>query len=154
MSRAFIKEDAGDSDELPERPQSGSPNYVTPAGLGALRRKAAELKAASAGLARETPEARGLLRDLKYHEGRVASAILVDAAGRAPEEVRFGATVETLDAAGATRRFTIVGQDEADEAAGLLSWDSSLALAMMGAKVGDTVEALRVTAIRYPPKAS
>ena len=37
MSRAFIKEDAGDPDELPDRHQSASPNYVTPEGLAAFQ---------------------------------------------------------------------------------------------------------------------
>ena len=38
MSRAFVKEqDTEPLDELPERPQSPHPNYVTPAGLTALQ---------------------------------------------------------------------------------------------------------------------
>ena len=36
MSRAFVKEDAGDPDDLPERHQSAAPNYVTPEGLAPL----------------------------------------------------------------------------------------------------------------------
>ena len=38
MSRAFVKEqDSEPLDELPERPQSPHPNYVTAAGLAALQ---------------------------------------------------------------------------------------------------------------------
>src|SRR3546814_7399052 len=38
MSRAFVKEqDTEPLDELPERPQSPHPNYVTPSGLAALQ---------------------------------------------------------------------------------------------------------------------
>ena len=38
MSRAFVKEQEGDAivEDLPERPQSPHPNYVTPAGLAKL----------------------------------------------------------------------------------------------------------------------
>lgn len=45
MSRAFVKDDNEDlaGDELPERPVSSEPNYITPAGLAKLRRKVEEL---------------------------------------------------------------------------------------------------------------
>src|SRR5579871_3023512 len=47
MSRAFIKEDDANTsgEELPERPQSPHPNYVTPAGLAQLQAQLAELQA-------------------------------------------------------------------------------------------------------------
>lgn len=152
MSRAFVKEDAGD-DELPERPQSSSPNYVTPAGLDELRRRAAELKRRLAALAKDSREGRLAARDLRYIEGRLGSAILVDAKGRPGDEVRFGATVVLADPAGAQRTVRIVGQDEADETSGKLSWDCPLALAMMGAKPGAAIDhagqTLRVVSIAY-----
>lgn len=157
MSRAFVNENAGDSDELPERPQSASPNYVTPAGLDALRRKAVELKTALSSLPAEDRGRRELARDLKYYEGRIARAILVDTRGKPGDEVRFGATVRVADAKGRERAFTLVGQDEAEEAAGKISWDSSAALALLGKKVGEPVElpgqetadGARVAAISY-----
>ena len=45
MSRAFVKESDEDSAaaELPERPLSTAPNYVTPRGLEALRARLKEL---------------------------------------------------------------------------------------------------------------
>ena len=41
MSRAFVKDDNEDrpSEELPERPVSDEPNYVTPEGLRLLRER-------------------------------------------------------------------------------------------------------------------
>ena len=47
MSRAFVKEDDANTsgEELPERPQSPHPNYVTPAGLTLLQAQLAELQA-------------------------------------------------------------------------------------------------------------
>ena len=46
MSRAFVKEADGDvsAEELPERPQSPHPNYVTAAGLVALQAHLAKLQ--------------------------------------------------------------------------------------------------------------
>lgn len=149
MSRAFIREDAGD-DELPERPQSSSPNYVTKEGLDALRRRVSELKAALAA----APASKELRRELRYYEGRLARAILVDSSGRAADEARFGATVGLRDASGAGRTVSIVGQDEAEGAPGKISWDSALALALLGAKLGDWVETeqggVKVETISYP----
>ena len=155
MSRAFIKEDAGDPDDLPERHQSASPNYVTPEGLAALRQKAAELRSRLEPLAKDGREAREVKRDLRYYGGRVASAILVDPKNGPADDVRFGAVVELRGGDGKTRRVTIVGQDEADGAQDKIAWDSALALALMGAKKGDRIETeesgtLSVAAISYP----
>ncbi len=155
MSRAFIKEDAGDPDELPERHQSASLNYVTPEGLSALRRRAAELRSRLEPLARDGREAREVKRDLRYYDGRVASAILVDPKDGPADEVRFGAVVELRGGDGKTRRVSIVGQDEAEGAQDKIAWDSALALALMGAKKGDRIEtdesgALTTASILYP----
>lgn len=140
MSRAFIKEDAGDPDELPERPLPSSANYVTPAGLDALRRRAVELKAAAAALHSEDKRRRALERDLKYYEARIARAILVETAGRAGEEVRFGAAVRVVEEGGRESTYRIVGQDEAEEGGDKIAWDSSIALALIGGKVGSPVD--------------
>ena len=155
MSRAFIKEDAGDPDELPERHQSAAPNYMTPEGLAALRRQAVELRERLAALPKDGPAAREAKRDLRYYEGRVASAIPVDPRAGLAEEVRFGATVSLRGQDGQTLRRTIVGQDEAEGAPDKLAWDSALALALLGAKPGGRIETedfgmLTVEDIRYP----
>jgi transcription elongation GreA/GreB family factor len=66
--------------------------------------------------------------------------------------VGFGATV-TFALRGKTRTITIVGDDEADPANGLLAWSAPLARAMMGAEVGELVdfngedEAIEIVAI-------
>jgi len=49
MNRAFTKEDSGDEDDLPDRPQPAGPNYVTPRGRRLLEN---ELKALTAELAK------------------------------------------------------------------------------------------------------
>ncbi|OIQ90527.1 transcription elongation factor GreA [mine drainage metagenome] len=51
----------------------------------------------------------------------------------------FAATVTIADEDGSTARYRIVGVDEADAAAGCISWISPLAQALMRARVGDVV---------------
>ncbi|MBI5623349.1 MAG: GreA/GreB family elongation factor [Elusimicrobia bacterium] len=155
MSRAFIKEDAGDPDDLPERHQSTAPNYVTQEGLAALMRKAEALRSELDAADRESRRARELKRDLRYYEGRLGSAVPVDPKAVPTDEARFGAAVDLQGADGSVRTVSIVGQDEAEEGGGKLAWDSSLALALLGKRPGDRVEvedwgASIVKAVRYP----
>ena len=145
MSRAFVKEadDALQSDELPERPQSPHPNYVTPKGLEQLHARVHALQAERSQLAaQDDPMARTRLlevkRDLRYFQGRVERAILVDTAGQPKDEVHFGAEVEIEDGDGARTVYRIVGEDEADVNAGSISWASPLGKAMIGLKVGES----------------
>jgi transcription elongation GreA/GreB family factor len=145
MSRAFVKEadDNLPSDELPERPQSPHPNYVTPAGLAQLHARVHALQEERDRLAaQDDPMARTRLlevkRDLRYFQGRLERAILVDPAGQPKDEVRFGAEVEIEDGNGARTTYHIVGEDEADVGAGRISWASPLGKALIGLRAGDT----------------
>ncbi|HVA65563.1 MAG TPA: GreA/GreB family elongation factor [Elusimicrobiota bacterium] len=140
MSRAFTKEDESDFDELPDRYQSASPNYVTREGLAALRRREEELRQGLASLPKESPRAREARRDLRYFAGRIASAILVEPQAGLAREVRFGAAVDLRLKDGRARRVVIVGQDEAEGSKDKIAWDSVLATALIGAKEGDRVE--------------
>jgi transcription elongation factor GreB len=146
MSRAFVKEEneALTDEALPERPVSAEPNYVTPAGLGRLRAKVDELHAEHVRLKQaaedfDRPKLSQIERDLRYFQAKLDSAIPVNVAAQPYDEVRFGASVQAEDEGGATHSFTIVGEDEADVARGKVSWQSPLARALIGAKVGDTV---------------
>jgi transcription elongation factor GreB len=165
MSRGFVKEDdlehAGTN--LPERPVSPHPNYVTPAGLKQLQQTAEQLEHERAELAprKDDPAASQRLavvqRDLRYFEARLESAILVDPANQPADTALFGATVTVEDENGEEYVFTLVGEDEADIAAGKVSWVSPLARALIGHKVGDSVTWMRpagnlmleITAIDY-----
>ena len=145
MSRAFVKEadDNLPSDELPERPQSPHPNYVTARGLEQLHGKVHALQAERDRLAaQDDPMARTRLlevkRDLRYFQGRVERAILVDTSGQPKDEVHFGAEVEIEDQEGARTVYRIVGEDEADVNAGSISWASPLGKAMIGLSVGES----------------
>jgi transcription elongation factor GreB len=169
MSRAFVKEsDAGAPEQdLPERPVSEHPNYVTPAGLAELERRAGELEARRLELLARgddpmaAQELQHVDRDLRYYAARVESAIPVDPSGQPDDEVAFGAAV-TVTGEGGERTFTIVGEDEADLATLKVSYVSPLAEALIGARVGDRVVWLRpagdleltVTAIAYDGRAT
>ncbi|MGQ0750796.1 MAG: GreA/GreB family elongation factor [Betaproteobacteria bacterium] len=167
MSRAFVKESDEElaAGELPERPLSAHANYVTPAGLEQLHARVRELQemrerlnAQAASDPMGTQLVREVERDLRYFKAQLERAIVVDPAGQPDEEVHFGAAVAIVDAHGKAHRFSIVGDDEADVAAGRISWGSPLAKAMMGARVGDVVvwrrpageTEVEITGISYP----
>lgn len=147
MSRAFVKESDEESsaDELPERPLSAHPNYVTAQGLESLRARLKALQGERDRLAAAAePMAKQRLlevkRDIRYFGAQIERATVVDPAGQPRDEVHFGARVTISDEDGKTHEFHLVGDDEADVAAGRISWASPLATAMMGAKVGDVVK--------------
>jgi transcription elongation factor GreB len=147
MSRAFVKGDDSDlsGEEVPERPISPYPNYVTAEGMAQLRQRYEQLQSEhamlkSAAEAFDKPKLTAVDRDLRYFSQRLESAILVDQRKEPQDEVHFGATVQAQDAHGHTHRFKIVGEDEADVATGKVSWLSPLAKALMGARVGDAVK--------------
>ena len=111
MSRAFVKGDDSDlsGEEVPERPVSLQPNYVTPLGLAQLRDKYesliarhAQLKAAGEDF--DKPKLTEIERDLRYFSQRLDSAIPVDVSSEPQDEVHFGATVKTESAEGERTR--------------------------------------------------
>lgn len=128
MSRAFIKDnDDQATTELPERPQSPHPNFVTPGGLAQLKRQEAELEAQKKAINAEEDlldkeQIQVVERDLRYVQDRITKAVVVDLAAQPRDRVDFGAIVDTIDENDAKRHFQIVGEDEADPTAGKLSW--------------------------------
>ena len=149
MSRAFVKgsDDDLSAGEMPERPVPGHANYVTPQGMEMLRTRVRELadqheklKAVSADDSEAKRKLREVERDQRYFNAQLERAEVVDPAGHPPGEVRFGATVKVEAADGRVETFSIVGDDEADVAAGKISWGSPLARSLLGAKVGETVK--------------
>ena len=149
MSRAFVKESDDDltAGELPERPVPAHANYVTPLGMEQLRARVRELaerheqlKVLSQDDSEAKRQLREVERDQRYFNAQLERAEVVDPAGHPPGEVRFGATVKVEEADGHVETFHIVGDDEADVAAGKISWGSPLARSLIGAKVGETVK--------------
>lgn len=142
VSRAFIKEDAQHDDvqvvrraPLPE----GASNLVTERGLALLRAEEAEIRAALAQSEGDARRQLALETALDELLGRLMSAeVRVPGDG---VEVAFGHLVELEPVAGEGSAFsiTIVGVDEADPEAELVSYLAPLAQALIGRRVGDTV---------------
>ena len=136
MSVAFRRE--SDEEHLEpkfELPIPPGPNLVTERGRALIAGRIAALEAEIAAAAND--EARKpLQRDLRYWTARSLSAELAPVP--AGDKVEFGVTVTAL-VRGARKTFTLVGDDEADPAAGLLSFNAPLARAMLGAEPGEVL---------------
>lgn len=150
MSVAFRRE--SDDEHLEpkfELPIPPGPNLVTARGLALIGAKVAELESRLPALTEEDA-IKAARRDLRYWLTRQATAQPV--ARPDGSHVAFGCTV-TFRMNGKTRTVTIVGDDEADPAAGLLSFSAPLSRAMMDAEVGELVdfsgkpEAIEIVAI-------
>ena len=144
MSRAFVKEAEGGEafEDLPDRPISPHPNFVTPERLALIEAELARLHAEHAA-AQETEDKVALAktsRDLRYWTARRASAQVVHPPHDL-SEVHFGCTVTIRRDDGRRQTFRIVGEDEADPGRGTLSYVSPLAQALTGKSVGDVVQA-------------
>ncbi len=141
MSRAFVKDqDDSYAEQLPDRPDSGQPNYITPKGLDALKARLKALVAEKRALGDQAAAMKpDIDRDIPWLEGRIAKAIVLDPQKQKAHEVQFGATVTVVDENDEHHRFAIVGEDEAEPAKGRISWLSPLAAALLGAALGDAV---------------
>lgn len=143
MSRAFVKEREDDGvEELPDRPVSPHPNYVTAQGLARIEAALARAheEHALAIAANDRSAAGKAARDLRYWTSRRSTAEVI-APPVDKEHVHFGATVTLKRDDGREQTYHIVGEDEADPAHGTLSHVAPLARALFGKKVGDTVAA-------------
>ena len=150
MSVAFRRE--SDEEHLEpkfELPIPPGPNLVTQRGLALLGERIAALEGQIA-IADEAAHA-PLQRDLRYWRARQVSAELAPVP--TGDRVEFGTTV-TFSLRGSEKTFRIVGDDEADPAAGLLSFNAPLSRAMIGAEQGDVLafadeeDAIEIVAVR------
>ena len=147
MSRAFVKENdlehAGI--DIPERPLSDAPNYVTPRGLSLLNQTIDNLEIEREALnkKKDDPMVKQKIavieRDMRYFAARIESAILTNPKDEDPTDILFGAKVTVEDEEGKLLTFEIVGEDEANIYEGRVSYLSPLAEALIGAAVGDEV---------------
>jgi transcription elongation GreA/GreB family factor len=153
MSVAFRRE--SDEEHLEpkfELPIPPGPNLVTPRGLSLIQTKVAELEAALPTIEGDDAVAKAR-RELRYWRTRQATAQL--APPPSAEQVEFGCTVTFL-MGGKERRITLVGDDEADPAAGILAFSAPLARALMGAEPGEVLafggkaDAIEVLEIAVP----
>ncbi|HEX7743280.1 MAG TPA: GreA/GreB family elongation factor [Sphingobium sp.] len=137
MSVAFRRE--SDEEHLEpsfEIPIPLGPNWVTARGLRLTREKVAALEAvATEGMTED--EAKKLKRELRYWRTRLATAELRPVPDG--EAVAFGARV-TYRLGGVEKRIDLVGDDEADPAAGRIAFTAPLARAMMDAEVEEAID--------------
>jgi transcription elongation factor GreB len=182
MSRAFVAEsDSQVQDE--EAPEikiplpPGSANYMTPGGAQALRAELASLRGQQrpqvAGavtrlgasgafsdrdeLAVQRRRLREIDRRIEYLSRMLARLEVIDPASQAGERVLFGARVTVQAEDGSRRVYRIVGVDEANPAAGEVSWIAPLARALLGRSPGDSVllrlpegeQKLRILGVEY-----
>jgi transcription elongation factor GreB len=162
MSKAFVKEDADDDDDLdpPEAEPAPARNYITPEGHARLL---AELKhlldverpevvrvvswAASNGDRSENGDylygkkrLREIDRRIRFLTRRLDIAEVVEPSRQQGlDQIFFGATVTYVQSDGVERTVRIVGVDEVDPLNGRISWVSPVAKALLKAREGDTV---------------
>ena len=183
MNKAFTKETDDDDDDgapVPPLPAgAGGKNYITPQGCARLR---AELRAL---VNEERPQVvetvhwaakngdrsengdylygkkrlREIDRRIRFLGKRLEIAHVTDpSAHHGSQQIFFGATVTYADEQGAERTITIKGIDEAESAAGEVSWISPIARTLLRARVGDVLQLptpagpreIEVLQVRYP----
>jgi transcription elongation factor GreA len=137
------------------------PNAISREGLERLRAEVEELEttgrregAERIRIAREWGD---LKENSEYHDAknslallerritilreRLDNAVVMDTASGDGDVVSFGSTVEVVDeASGRPAEYTLVGEAEADVSKGMLSADSPVGRALMGARTGDVVK--------------
>lgn len=158
------------------------PSCITPVGLERIQREFAHLQkverprvvrevayAASLGDRSENAEyiyGKRRLREidgrLRHLMGRLENVRIVDPATQRGTQVRFGASVTIADEHGDERAWRIYGEDEVDVDAGVLSWKSPMARALIGKNEGDSVRfdapggrrEIEIVAVRYEAQAA
>ena len=137
MSVAFRRE--SDDEHLEpkfEIPIPLGPKWVTARGLALIQQRVAEIETRLAALSDEDA-IKAAKRDLRYWQTREVTAELVPAPSG--KTVEIGTRV-SFRLGGKTRSLSIVGDDEADPAKGLVSYSAPLSRALMGAEPGDVLE--------------
>ena len=135
-----------------ELPIPLGPNLVTARGLALIDGCVADLES-RIEISTDEADIVALKRDLRYWQTRQITAQVAPppASGR----VEFGSRV-SITLHGKARTFQIVGDDEADPAAGLISFTAPLSRAMLGAEAGEVlpfggaIDALEILEIGAP----
>lgn len=137
---------------------SGEQSYVTKDGLLKLQQELEQLKKARKDIANRIQDAKELgdlsenaeyaeaKNALAFNEGRIIdienilknAEVIVDD-GKSNGQVKVGSKV-FVTSEGQDKIFTIVGSNEAEPAAGLISNESPLGQALLSKKVGETIE--------------
>jgi transcription elongation factor GreB len=163
VNKAFVKEDDGESEDLPQSETPALPggrNYVTPGGHARMKAELLDLLdrqrpevvsvvswAASNGDRSENGDylygkkrLREIDRRIRFLTKRLDIAEVVDPAPhQGQDQIFFGARVTYRQPDGQHRTVQIVGVDEVDPLQGRISWVSPVARALIKAREGDCV---------------
>lgn len=154
MSVAFRRD--SDEEHLEpkfELPIPAGPNLVTSRGILLIQQRVSELE--SMLRAADETTAPVVERDLRYWQVRKTTAELAPVPSG--DRVEFGVRV-TICLNGRPKTFLLVGDDEAEPAAGLISFKAPLSQAMLGAEVGETLpfggeeDVLQILSIEVSPE--
>lgn len=176
MNKAFVRESESEDDDDALSPSlrlpPGSKNYMTRRGNLVLREeldqllrverpKLVETVAWAAGNGDRSENGdyiygkkrlREIDRRIRFLIKRIENAEVVDpAAQENVDQVFFGATVTIVDIEdpdAAEQTWQIVGVDEANASAGMISWISPLARALIKAREGDVVRFMSPAGVR------
>lgn len=160
VNKAFTKESDDSFDDIIPEPKDllppGVKNYVTPEGAEQLRSDLRHLsdverprvatgdvrEAGPVGDAEAAKRRRldAIDRRIRFLRDRVQNMEVVDTKGQSTHRVRFGASVTVRDEEDVEKTYRIVGVDEADPAAGKISWLSPIAKALIGRAEDDVVK--------------
>lgn len=77
-------------------------------------------------------------RRIKFLQGRLDKAIIIDPLNTKSDVIKFSATVDVVDENGEKKRYTIVGIDEVDTKRNLISFKSPIGQALLGKKIGES----------------
>lgn len=172
MSKAFTKESDNTEDDELSLPllRSDGKNYITPRGYATLRNELLELIgserpkivevvhwAASNGDRSENGDyhygkkrLREIDRRIRFLTKRLEIAELTDPSIHfGNTQIFFGATVTYVDDIGIERTITIMGIDEANSAAGEVSWISPIARTLLKAREGDELKLVMPERVGY-----
>ena len=174
MNKAFTRERDGEDDDedgaaaVPPLPAGGK-NYITPQGYARLRAELLTLIdderpkvveavhwAAKNGDRSENGDylygkkrLREIDRRIRFLTKRLEIAEVTDPSlHHGGDQVFFGATVTYADDEGEERTVTIKGIDEAESAAGEVSWVSPIARTLLRARVGDVLQLATPAGVR------
>ena len=152
MSRAFVKENDLEhvGIDIPEKPISAEPNYVTPNGLQLLKEQLKLLENDLNQIKQKDDQQSQQIkfkieRDIRYILARLESAIIINPENQSTEKILFGATVDLEDDEGKNYQFKIVGEDEADIKNNKLSYVAPLSKQLIGREVGDEIVWVKAT---------
>lgn len=135
MSVAFRREsDEEHKEPRFELPIPAGPNLVTEGGPALIESRIADLEAEQSDA--DDTRREEIARSLRYWHTRRVTAII--APPPPVDEIAFGSRVR-IRMDGTERDIRIVGDDEADPAAGLVAFSAPLARALTGAAEGEIV---------------